>query len=243
MTSPEIQAPTTAQKPTELIVPFTYSSSLEHGRIVQPSNLSYLAFDAALELVQDRELLGDQEPHLLIAGEQSYSTHPVTTGELLEREARIQGYTTPVTVLKNPVNRLLNTVLQVEAIADHVREEHPEGVPITTVAWGFHIPRIVSAYRWHGLHDHVVSVEAILDKRLASSDRLQQRFHQWYEFKVEWDELKRRIQREFEFRERYTRPIQAIGRGALLNKISHHQKRGRYDDVTTDGQVIRKRTH
>lgn len=239
MTNPEvIRGHTSVERVDELVIPFTYSSRLEGNRPV-PSRLSQLAFDAAVLYYQDIELAGRQ-PLLMVASEQSYSTHPETTGQLLEKGLREDGSHVRSLVLVNERNRLLNTVLQAEEIAKYTNESYTE--TMTTVAWDFHIKRINMVYRSLGVQSRFVGVEEVLDKTWEQSTDYRQAFHDRYGLTMTWPEARERVQRGFMFREWYTRQAQRVAGGALLNWVSHHTGSGRYDDITPDGSIIREKT-
>ena len=239
MTNPEVADDRTlVERVDELVIPFTYSSRLE-GDTPVPSRLSQLAFDAAVLYYQDIELAGRQ-PLLMVAGEQSYSTHPETTGQLLERGLREDGSHVRSLVLVNQRNRLLNTVLQAEEIAEYVDASRAENM--TTVAWDFHVKRIDMVYRSLSVQSRFVSVEEVLNKTWDQSADYRKAFHDRYDLTMSWPEARERIQRGFRFREWYTRQAQRIAGGALLNWVSHHTGSGRYDDITPDGNIIREKT-
>lgn len=234
-----MSAETLGAQPDHVVVPYTYSARLDRGHVTA-SRLSTIAFDAAIEHAFDLEEAG-HEPRLLIASEQSWSVNDTTTAEALVRDHSRPLYGLEIETLRHP-NRLLNTMYQTEAIADHLLGQNPDAV--TAICWGFHAPRVAASLGWVGLgHARVLTVDAILDDLHERSPLFKKEFGDRFDIDVNWEDIKKHVLPEFERREVPTRLVHRIGKGKLLKFISQFTQRGRYDDISRDGRPIREATH
>jgi len=227
------QAPEISEHAPTPIVCFTYSSRRVGPDTVAASRLSHMAFDAAVALAQSRE----NEPPVLIASEQTYRGVEFSTGQALQRD---YGEYPNIQLIGG--GRQLNTVFQAETIGEWAEENPYKHRPkIEVVAWDFHVPRVAQALRWEGLNPTMHTADAHFDAAQTELEDFDARFKARYGFKVGWQAVRAALH-DFEQRERYTRPVQSLGKGWLLKAISHHSNTGRYDDISPDGRPVRERT-
>lgn len=230
------------------VVPFTYSSRLEHvdgeHRVV-PSRLSLMAYDAACYVARS-----NGAKHLVIAGEQSYSHSEITTGDALEAHTHPSQHELELTVLRHEGNRLLNTPHQVDALAD---EFQPEDI-VTVVCWGFHEQRIrdgfaskrdkspvVEFVHVEDVIDHLWETAALWDGDHAA---MAEDFWDRYDLEVDWSTVMSRGVAKFEHRECVTRVAMKFGKnGWLLKLLTRLRGTGRYDDISRTARPIMEQTH
>lgn len=220
-----------------VVVPITYSTNPEGN----PSRLSLMAFDVACYIAKLQSA-----NRLIIAGEQSWSSYHLTTGDLLAKIA--PDYIPKTTVLRDD-NRLLNTPRQGKKLA----EELDLTQAITLVGYGFHEKRVthnIEAHAEDPLSLSYVAAEDVIDKLWDTAalwdgdyEAMRQDFRSRYGFEVDWPVVKKAI-KKFGHREHITRATHIFGKsGWVIDKATSRRNCGRYDDISPTGKVIMQTTN
>jgi len=173
---------------------------------------------------------------LVIAGEQSYTHHDDTTGNVLDIHTPAIHRGLELTVLKNETNRLLNTPHQVDALADEFSSDDS----VVVVCWGFHERRLSQGFKHKNrlpaidfVHTEDV-IDMLWDDMTVWGDLATRRhmFRDRYDLQVDWDIVRDRGLTSFEKRERVTRWAMKTGHsGWLLKLLTKARGSGRYDDI------------
>ncbi len=230
-------------QPLHVVAPISYSANLVRGEII-PSRLSSVALHAAAILARDLSF-SDVTPKIVTATEQSWSQHPVTTGEALRQHPVADEIDDYFTVLRNDRNRLIHTQLQTDALADLMGriafETDLDGMTVT--CFNFHRPRVREALDRSGLDQaEVITVDSVINREHEEDPDFADHFKAMHDLSVDWEIVKETGLTEFEEREALTRLVSRYFNGKLIPIISTVLGSGRYDNLTQDGRAIRRRT-
>lgn len=213
-----------------------------------PSMLGLLAYDAACYVATQ-----NKADIMIIAGEQSWSDDPTTTGEALAKLAPV-GMLTEVVPLRNDNNRLINTSFQAIELAQTI----PEGLQTTITAWQFHEGRVEDNIAHNGgefLRTYVAAdpiIEMLWNTAgLWHGDRakMENAWHERYGFEVDWPTVRDNAIQEFADREN-GKKMQWLHRrspgGFAFRALSTGRKllgqAGRLDDIDAYGNAVMKST-
>lgn len=223
-----------------VLVPITYSSVVEHGRLA-PSRLSTLSYLTALAIAQmqpERE-----RPAIVMAGEQSYREDPRTTGDLLVARFNNVPLSHDVTVLRDEETRLLNTTYQMAALVTYFSTAGNEDKYPYFVGFGYHLPRVRRNLHRAGIvigDNQQFSVNTVLglmeqfDHNSMTAILGRTRF----EPDIMWSAIEQRMRR-LSRRERIT---SIADRLYLINLLTQLRGKGRFDQLTAHGKPILKTT-
>lgn len=210
----------------------TYSSVLRAGvEGPLPSSLSVLALLGARHQLDTARSSGE----LLLAAEQSYKDCTSTTGDLLLQHAahHFPERFTPK-ILRSNENQLINTVYQVEALADYCRTNEVDRLHI--FGWKFHGWRTLRLFDAHAPELEVAfkpiepGLEAMDQAALQAELRA-------LGIEVGLHKILNRGLRMYQLREFATSATLLVSPdGRLLNWASaRRENKGRSDDLTTKG--------
>jgi len=209
----------------------TYSSAKRPGEPLQATRTSLIAAYGAQEVMQNPDC-----PYygtVVIAAEQSYRVYPESTGHLLVADPRLSlAEGRQVEVITPARNRLLNTALQMAALARYSAERDLKSLHL--FGWGFHEARVRTLFEARS--DVALSYTAVEDVLRTMDQRKLNKFLGSIGMTVEFEDIMQRGIKTYAEREVGTSKVLLLGKsGWGYNFMTGVTGLGRYDDLNPDG--------